>query len=238
MSKLKLPVRIEELLPVARWQRGLLIQFRQQFTDYSPEFGQAFSDALDTHISAVENLISTKLFLGDLLQVTQLLETNMLALRPLLDLTEGYVKMASTNLKDPARLFNFKEIRKCINGQDAEKLEKSLGEFIQLVDHNKEILMEKGLKQAMIDDLTAKNETIADLADDQNKKIQAMEEAVNANSVVLMALWADCAAIMDAGKRIFKYTQPEQLPNFTLTYIIKKMRSEGGKDGNKPETPT
>jgi len=76
-----------------------------------------------------------------------------------------------------------------------------------------------------------------DLADDQNIKMRAKEDAVKANNTEIMNLWNDCALLMDSGKRVFKYDQPDQVKNVTLAHILKTMRHEGGEKGEGEATP-
>lgn len=237
MSNAKLPIRIEELLPVARWLRAVFIQHRKLFEDYSPNFGGTFLTVLDEKIETVEKLISTKLFLGEIMKITQALYLNMTDLRPMLLKLEGYVKLAINDLGVDASLFDFKKVRKCIDGRDAEGLELALGELLQHADANTAALTAKGFKPEMRTQFGEMLQKNRDLADDQNIKMRAKEDAVKANNTEIMNLWNDCALLMDSGKRVFKYDQPDQVKNVTLAHILKTMRHEGGEKGEGEATP-
>jgi hypothetical protein len=235
MGNLNLSIRIEELSPFARWLFALLKQYQQQFSDYSPDFAETFTAILQRKIDTVDNLVSSELFIGELSKATQRLTDKMIAARPPLLLLEGYVKRAAPNLDVLAKDFNFPAVRKCINGSDAEGFRKKLGSLLQLVDANTTILQAKGLKPELRQKLGTILSESAVLAQEQNDKMLAKEKAVKENTELLNELWNDCLNIMDAGKRIFKYTDPDMVKNFTRTYILQTMRHETAH--NPPETP-
>lgn len=232
MSKVNFSFKIEELSPVATWCNSLLKQYQVDFKDYSTEFADPYPADIDTKITNVNELISTKLFIGELSTSTQKLYKNMDDSRPLLLQLEGYIKRAEKNLTTPAKSFDLKLLRKCISSKDAEGFNMNLKSILQLVNANITVLQDKGLKPAL---LTALGEILTNnytFAQDQNNKMLDKEKAVKENSEALNDLWKDCQNILDAGKRIYKYSNPDLLKNFTLTHIRKTFNHSNNKKSN------
>ena len=232
MSKVNFSFKIEELSPVATWCNSLLKQYQVDFKDYSTDFADPYPTDIDTKIIKVNELISTKLFIGELSTATQKLYKNMEATRPMLLQLEGYIKRAEKNLTTPAKSFDLKLLRKCISSKDAEGFNMNLKSLLQLVNANASVLQDKGMKPAM---LTALGEILTNnytYAQDQNNKMLDKEKAVKENADILTDLWKDCQNILDAGKRIYKYSNPDMLKNFTLTHIRKTFNHSNNKKDN------
>ena len=226
MTEFKIPIRIEDLSPLATWLFGLVKENQADFKDYSPDFSIEYTKAFDEKIKAIDLLLSSKIFVGELSKATEKLNENMLLLRPHLLKLEGYAVRAKSTLNVPVDKFDFSGIRKSINGGDAEGFNKKLGILIQVVDKNQQALESKGMKADTITALTNILTNNKKLTQDQNVKMLAKEKAVVDNSGGFYDLWKDCQNIMDAGKRIYKYSKPEIVKNFTKTHIVKTMRND------------
>ena len=238
MSKSNFSFKIEELSPVATWCNSLLKQYQADFKDYSTDFADPYPADVEAKIEAVNELISTKLFIGELSTATQKLYNNMDESRPLILQLEGYIKRTEKNLTTPAKSFDLKLLRKCISSKDAEGFNMSLKLLLQLVNANISVLQDKGMKPALVTKLTdilTKNYT---LSQEQNSKMLDKEKAVKENADILNDLWKDCQNIMDAGKRIYKYSNPDMLKNFTLTHIRKTMNHSNNKKTNDNNSDT
>ena len=226
MTEIKIPIRIEDLSPLSTWLSSLVNKNLAEFKDFSPEFSYEYIAATDAKIRSVNELVSSKLFIGETVKATQNLYDNMLAARPALLKLEGYVVRAKDELSVAVKNFDFTGVRKCINGRDAEGFSKLLTAMLQMVEANYRVVETKGLKadtkNLLVDILSAHN----NLAQEQNNKMLAKESAIAANSSILSDLWKDCKNIMDAGKRIYKYNDPEMVKNFTKVHIIKTMRHD------------
>lgn len=221
-----IPIRIEELLPMASWLSSLVENNLAKFNDFSPEFSDSYLTTLDDKKEKVRELLSPQLFIGEMVKATQRLRDNMLAARPPLLKLEGYVVRAKDELSVAVKIFGFSGVRKNIKGGDAEGFGKKLADLLYLADTNSSILEAKGLKTetiALLEDILLTN---TQLAQAQNDAILAKEKAVTDNDAVMNDLWKDCKNIMDAGKRIYKYNDPEMVKNFTKVHIIKTMRHD------------
>ena len=236
MSKVNFSFKIEELSPIATWCNSLLKKYQTDFKDYSTEFADPYPIDIDTKIAKVNELISTKLFIGELSTATQKLYKNMEAARPILLQLEGYIKRAEKSLTTPAKSFDLKLLRKSISSKDAEGFNQNLKSVLQLVDANTTVLQNKGMKPALLTalgDILTNNYTYAQ---DQNNKLLDKEKAVKENAEVLNDLWKDCQNILDAGKRIYKYSNPDMVKNFTLTHIRKTLNHSISKKNNDSGT--
>lgn len=232
MKEIKIPIRIEDLAPVSSWLITLVKNNQTDFADYSPEFNTNYITDIEGKIAAVNLLVSTNVYIGEQVMATRKLNANMIAARPYLLKLEGYVKRSSDKLSVPAKTFDFPAIRKCINGSDAEGFQIKLTTLLQLTDGNKLALQDKGMKPDLkqsLDDILSQNSL---LAQEQNDKMLLKAKVVKENSSMFADLWKECQNMMDAGKRIYQYTKPEMVKNFTKTYILKTMRNDGSHTAN------
>ena len=71
----------------------------------------------------------------------------------------------------------------------------------------------KWLRQFGYKDILTNN---SKLEQEQNEKMLIKE-----NMIILNDLWKDCQNIMDVGKRIYKFNEPEMVKNFTMAHIKK-----------------
>lgn len=226
MKETKIPIRIEDLTPIANWLVSLLKNNQADFEDFSSDFSTANITLIEDKISAIDLKFSSKIYIGELVLVTKKINENMLSARPLLLKLEGYVLRSKENLNVTVNKFDFSGVRKCINGSDAEGLKNKLTTLMQLTEKNTIALESKGLKAEI---KTGLNEILTNntiYSQDQNDKMLAKEKAVLENGDLFLDLWKDCQNIMDAGKRIYKYSNPEMVKNYTKTHILKTMRHD------------
>lgn len=231
----KMTIRIEEYPFYANWLVGLLKSNMVEFNEFSPEFSDAYISSVELKIQAVDELVSTKLLIGDLSVATKKLYGNMYAARPVLLRLEGYVVRAKDELNVAVKNFGFSKIRKCIKNKDTEGFAQNLKTLIQLVDINLQILEAKGMKAAtrsLLGNILTSN---ALFVLEQNEKKLAKEKVVAENKAVIKDLWNECQNITDAGKRIFRYSDPEMMKNFTKKYIMSTMRHDGKRKKIKIE---
>jgi hypothetical protein len=224
MTEFKIPIRIEDLSPLATRLINVMKSNLGDFTAFSPEFTVPYTVAVEDKIKDVDTLVSTKLFIGEIVKITQKLHENMMNTRPALLQVEGYVIRAKNQLSVPVKSFGFSGVRKSITNLDAEGFCSKLTILLQMVKVNKAVLEAKGLKPETINLLNDTIITNNKIIKEHNDKIIAKEKAVAENKTVLYSLWKECQNIMDAGKRIYKYSKPEMVKNFTRSYILKTMR--------------
>jgi len=232
MPTKKFSCKIEELPSVAEWCSSLLKNKQAEFKDYLPDFGDPYPEKLNAKIVVVRDLITTKLFLGEVSVITKKLYDNMDAARPWLLKLEGYIERAEDTLETPAKNFDIKGVRNSIRGRDSEGLGKNLISLLQIVDKNTAQLVAKGMKPELVTALNTIMVNNAKFEKEQNEKMLVKEKAVKDNMDILNDLWKDCQNIMDAGKRINKFSDPEMVKNFTMAHIKKVINhtSKGNAD--------
>ena len=229
MNEKRIPVRIEDLAPLAT---ELSIQYKNNkadFEDYSTDFTTSYATDFDAKITSVEKVFSSSVLIGEMVMITQKMKEKLLSARPIISKIEGNVKTLEGKLSVDVSKFDFKGIRKCINGSDTEGFNNKMTTLIQLCDNNKTVLESKGVKPEHIDQLKQIVVDIKTMSVEHSNKNNDKEKFVKENTALFLSLWNDCALIMDAGKRIYKYTKPENLKYFTRTQIIKKLRNDGAK---------
>lgn len=229
MKETRIPVRIEDLAPLAT---ELSIQYNNNkslFEDYSTDFTPAFATDFGAKITSVEKAFSSSVLIGEMVLLTKNMKDKLLSARPLITRIEGNLKGLENKLSVDVSKFDFKGIRKSINGSDTEGFSSKMNTLVQLCDNNKTVLESKGVKPEHIEMLKQIIVDVKTLSVEHSNKNSDKENFVKENNALFLSLWKDCALIMDAGKRIYKYDKPENLKYFTRTQIIKKLRNDGAK---------
>lgn len=229
MKEQRIPVRIEDLAPLAT---ELSIQYnnnKSDFEDYSTDFTPAFATDFSAKITSVEKAFSSSVLIGEMVLLTKNMKDKLLSARPLITRIEGNLKGLENKLSVDVSKFDFKGIRKSINGGDTEGFSSKMTTLVQLCDNNKTVLESKGIKPEHIEALKQIIVDLKTLSVEYSNKNNDKEKFVKENNASFLSLWKDCAMIMDAGKRIYKYDKPENLKYFTRTQIIKKLRHDGSK---------
>lgn len=230
MRKTFSPFRAEEVPIVAEFTYASVIRpiDAAAFLDFSPIYTAAYFGTLNDKIKLAVGLLNMRVRLGELKIITEKLYGDSDDLRPKLMRLGGYIDRAKDGLTVGPKDFRLKEIRKYINKKNTEKLLAELGILLSLLDveTNMTALKAKGFKDRDKEDLIALEEVIRQGNVTQNLKMDEKEALVQANNQFLLELWDMTADLLDAGKRIFKYTDVEKTGDYTAAKLLKRIRHE------------
>ena len=203
----------------------------RDFLDYSPMYTSAYMATFLEKKRVVEAKINTEVLEGELKLITGKLYGDINGLRPKLGKLEGYINRA-TGLTVGPKDFRLKYIRRHISRKDVEKFLLEYGTLLTLVGNSTNLtaLKAKGLKDADKAILDGLMETIRTGNTTQNLKMDEKEALVQANKGIILELWALTADLLDVGKRIYKYTNPEKTNDYTATKLLQRIRQEKKKE--------
>jgi hypothetical protein len=225
------PFRLEEIPVIAGFTHANVTRpdDARDFLDYSSIYTAPYFVTYLEKIRVVNEKINTEVLEGELKLLTANLYLGINSLRPRLNKLEGYINRA-TGLTVGPKDFRLKYIRRHIGRKDVEKFLLEYSTLLQLVDKNVTALKAKGLKDADITILEGMRGTISTGNTNQNLKEDAIEALVQANKGLILELWTMTADLLDAGKRIYKYTNAEKVNDYTATKLLQRIRHEKKKE--------
>lgn len=201
----------------------------RDFLDYSPTYTAGYFEAYHGKIREVQMKVNTEVLEGELKLITAKLYLDINGLRPKLGKLEGYIYRAQGLTVGP-KDFRLKYIRRHMSRKDVEGFLNEYGTLLRLVDDNLTALKAQGFKDADKTVLDGLMDTIRTGNTGQNLKMDEKEALVQANKGLILELWAMTADLLDAGKRIYKYTNPEKTNDYTATKLLQRIRQEKKKE--------
>ena len=203
------------------------------FLDFSPTYDDTFIDWFEERISEARALVLVETMIGEGKNITKAVYKSMKELRPMLLPLEGYVKRA-VDLTVPVENFGIKAVREKIDSKDAEGLDLKLAIVVTNINNNLTALTDKGYKAA--DFIIFKDQRVKIRTLNLSQKLQDEDQAVvvAANNVILDALDVATRDILDAGKRIFKYTNEAKLHEYTYDRLLKRIRHDNNSAPDQP----
>ncbi len=192
MKETRIPVRIEDLAPLAT---ELCIQYKNNksdFEDYSTDFTTSYATDLEAKITTVEKTFSSSVIIGELALISKKLKDKLLSARPLITRIEGNVKNLEGKLNVAASKFDFIGIRKSINGSDSEGFNSKVTTLVKLCENNKAALESKGVKPEHIELLRQIVVDVKAISIEHINKNNDKENFVKENNALFLSLWKDC----------------------------------------------
>ena len=237
MAKRNFSFRNEEVPVVAGTVRDSLARDLADFGAFSPKYSEAYLTGLSEKITLVETRTGTKVFLAQQKAITAKLYSDIDSLRPKLTRLEGYLFLAKGTLNVAAPDFGISAVRKVMNNKDVEGLLDRLTHTLQLVDTNTAALETVGFSAVAKAELEGLRDSIRGANAEQNLKMDEKEAAVQSNDGLLSELMEMVMEIMDIGKRLYKYDNPEKTGDYTAKVIKGRIRHEGGSITPTPTIP-
>ncbi len=233
--------RLEEVGPVASLSLALYKKYRDDFTDVSPDFDDAFELGFGQKQLKFEQLVPSRQRLMTAAEETRRLNAAAKALRQPLNVLDIQIGKAAKlkTLTVAAADMGLRPVRAAISNRNIEGLDQALGELIGLVETNQKALTDRGMKaQALADLRTARQGLgLSNTTQDLNRlgSVELTAENIRAAN----ALWEDVAEILRTGRLLYKETNKKRAQSFTLARLLKLMRAankgeQGPEDGEQP----
>jgi hypothetical protein len=234
--------RIEELGPTAKLAFAQYTKYRDDFTEVSTDFGDAFDANFTTKLLKFEALVPSHQRQMTAAEETRRLNAAAKALRdPLnrLDIQIGKADQLKT-LTVAAKDMGLSAVRAAINNRNIEGLDNALGGLIKLIETNQPALTDRGMKaQALTDLRTARTSLGLSNTEQDSGRLESVELTAE-NIKAANDLWTDVAEILRVGKLLYKVTNKKRAQAFTMARLLKLMRAAnagGAADGGEGEQP-
>lgn len=226
---------MEEMPTIADFVLASLTRDLADFTAYSPLFTEEYLTNFEAKREIATELILTDSENIRLKAISFKLYEEIKKMRMKLVRIEGYLNLAKKDLTGDR--LGLKKLRLHLNNKNVEGVVVNGRGFVQNLLDNKTILMEKGLKQEQIDNLTTLIDTMETLNKEQNLLQSKRAENCLKNRDIFNNLWAFLRPVMQAGKAIYKGVNESKLNDYTMTRLKKRMNNERKAASNTPEPP-
>lgn len=222
---LKIEVRTDEISYVGTVTINALKTNLKDFTALDPNINQKFVDDLTTLNNEVDQLTNPRKLIGELSIITQRIYATQDKIPDPLNKLEYYVKKA-TNLSIPVASFGIAQVRKSNSRGDIEGLSKDLQFVTDNAAANLVTLKTAGYTDALQATLVGIVASLKKDNADQAAKEEEKETLVSANNAKMQQLWDTLQKVWEAGKVLYKKSDPIKVKSFTLSSIKSAMRNE------------
>ncbi len=217
--------RKEEKIVIAEIVSGQITVDKTEFTDYSIIYDDPFIPNYKLKIIEAKGLVTTEILIAEGKVLTEMLYADVDSLKVHMNKLEGYVKRA-IGMTVKASDFGIHEVREKINSKDVEGLLMRLSTVILNAENNMTILDPIGYKAAALTSL----KDLKDKIDTENVKqtlhIDAKMKTVDTNNTVFDELDAITKDVIDAGKRIYKFSNKVKFNEYNYKRLLAKVRHE------------
>lgn len=228
MATTKLPIsaRIEEVPTLGQFLRDSYNRDLTDFQSYKPtKYVAGYLTNFDLKATAVNGLINPLALLSQLGIITLRIETNRIALRPLMNKLEGYVRDA-TGLTIQKKDFGISQVRTAVNKDDQEKINSALQYVLQNISANNAALLTADMPASMPTDIAAIKTSLFNDNAAQKAKMQEKALLVSDNMDKIIEFCNILKDLMAEGKSVYKESNKTKLKDYTNTQLINRIRQE------------
>jgi hypothetical protein len=210
----------------------------RDYTDFTGaarnHFTPAYKTGFQTKLTAVENLIGVRNYWAQMRKITEDLGLKMDAIRPVLRKFEVNLNLAKNNLTISVKEFGLKELRAEVSDGNAEGILSAFGVVLKNIEDNRTPLEAKGFTEEQMTEMKGIRDSIRTLNNNQNLKTDEKEEAVAKNWDMIEELWDITKEVMDTGKNLYYYDNPERAKDYMITSLKTRVNHE--REGTNGET--
>ncbi len=195
-------------------------------TEAASNIDKPFIDDLKAQNAIVRKLVRPYEMTGTLKKATVDLYGAMESLRPRLNKLEIKINQVIDGLSGSKADFGLVKLRKMIRNKNAEGTSLAVEVLLRQIDSNVDILGTVGFKPEMRLEIVDINEVIIAKNLAQNKIINARGELTQENKIIISIYWTGIKKLMDAGKLLYKDTNPAKAKEYTFAVLKRRVESK------------
>ena len=232
MSKLNLPVRIEEVSTMGRITIDTAQKDLKELVTLSPKFTDVFIKDSFAKLDRVDLIINPRLLVAEQTEITKRIGTNLGLLLHPLDKVSYYLGEAK-GLVISISKFGLSEVRKARNSGDLEKLDNALKDMLVALNAKGNLpgLTAAGYSTTLDSLLRDLRKQLSDDNAAQVAKMKEIRDLRTANAPIIQDFWDTLKSIWHAGVALYKKPNPENAKFYTQSFLVKKMRNDAAKGG-------
>jgi hypothetical protein len=217
--------RKDEKIVIAEIAFEQLKRDNAAFTAYSPIYDSDFNTKFENEIKKAKAVVNTENLIAEGKVLTETLYSDVDKLKVHINKFEGYVKRAD-NLTINVKDFGIHEVREKINNKDAEGLVMKLSTLIVNITKNTVALEKVGYTTASFTELKSlqtkiNNDNVGQTMQDENQS-----ETVVENNKIIERLDLITKDVLDAGKRIYRFSNDVKYGEYIYQKLLRKVRHE------------
>lgn len=226
--------RIDEVGPLAQMVRSSFVADGKDFRKASPDFAAPnFLKTFDERYDALELLVPTAVRRMSDADVTRTMNKVAKNLRDPLNWLELRVnraaKKADPKLTVAPTDFGISAVRTKITLREMEGLDGKLKNLLQLIADNADALAAQGHTADDTKVFSDARKLLSGYNVTQNDNLNAQLVLTVENITAANAMWEMIDEILEAGRLMYKETQPRKAVAYTLARLKKRMRQERAK---------
>ncbi|MEI8202038.1 MAG: carboxypeptidase-like regulatory domain-containing protein [Bacteroidota bacterium] len=222
-------MKIEELVTSVKVQEGNLTTDFIALSNYKAMFTTDWQDNYHGEVLHLDDIVNNKIKIAELKQMNADIKKLGNSEREILGLIEGYPGDC-TGLTIGVKDFGFHEARVCISNGNWDGLVLANAKIKKAVTNNLVKLQAAGLTDEMFDIFKGKATNLDALNTSKNLLEEAKKQVVADNIVFLNTVYADMMKIADAGKRLFKFSNPKKAEGYSIRKLIGKITHKSTKE--------
>ena len=197
------------------------------FSSFSPVFTALYFDGIDAKIAVCREKVRSWVVTQELKATTEKLVNMTGGLRVKLNLLEGYLKLAASDLDVKATDMGLSVVRAAISRGNTEKVIMGITEMLIAVRRNQAALEARGMKPALITEIAAIAQDISDLNVKQNELESARNRLTEENMELFNDLWKALLPVFETGKALYRGVDGAKLKDYTVAQLVKRIDHEG-----------
>jgi hypothetical protein len=215
--------RVDDLPVIAEFVSESLERDLPDFNAYSPRFNTALIADIRSKVTVCRSAMRAWMFTKELKTTTARLYATMDAVRLPLNILEGYIKLAGTQLDVAPKDMGLHEVRRSIKNDNAETLPPALRQLMTSVQRNLPALYAAGLPPSLVDELNAQPATIEALNLRQNTLASERNRLTETDMQLFNDLWLAIAPLFETGKALYKGIDPAKLKDYTFAELVRRL---------------
>jgi hypothetical protein len=197
------------------------------FNNYAPIFTIDYLASIRDKIDVCNRLIKSSTVTKELKAVTQQLIDKSKSLRVSLNTLEGYLRLSAGDLDIAVKDVDLKSVRQAITKHNTEGLIANMNTALIPVKRNASVLLARGLKWTLIDDIEVRLKEISALNAKQNELTSKRNRLTDANIEKFNELWRCLRPILNAAKAIYRNVDEVKLKDYTISQLKKRISAKG-----------
>lgn len=207
------------------------------FVEFSDMFSEDYLKQLVAKTTQCNLLVLSDVLTKEVGTITRQIGDKLKRLRLLTNKLEVYLDMADGQMTVSAGSFALKQVRDAIETGGSEGIVAQIRRLLVMLNSNQAVLLTKGLKPALIDELKQMADQLEILGNDQNFKITERNRHTDSNVEQYNELWDMVLFITDTGKALYRGIDATKVDDYTIASILRRIGTSKGGKTDTPETP-
>ena len=229
-EKRRFTCKIEDVPAAAGYLTQRLRADLADFMEFSDVFSEDYLKLVVAKTTQCNLLVSSDVLTKEVGTITRQIGDKLKRLRLLVNKLEVYLNMADGQMTVNAGSFALKQVRDAIETGGSEGVVAQIRRVLVMLNSNQAVLLAKGLKPALIDELKQMADQLEILGNDQNFKITERNRHTDSNIGLYNELWDMILFITDAGKALYRGIDATKEDDYTIASILRRIGTpKGGK---------